>query len=160
AESLAEAAPGIPEAICGTVGWQFGALWTLDPAERVLRCVDVWRAEKADADDFEVATRTRTFAAGTGLPGRVLESGTPAWIPDVVADRNFPRAPLASRARLHGAFGFPILVGDEVLGVIEAFRPKIEEPDQELLQLMGAIGSHIGEFIERKEAERAVRVSE
>ena len=40
-------------------------------------------------------------------------SGKPAWIPDVLDDPNFPRAPVASHARLHGAFGFPILLGGE-----------------------------------------------
>ncbi len=52
------------------------------------------------------------------------------------------------------------MLGDVVLGMIEAFSPKIEEPDDRLLELMAAIGSQIGQFIERKEAEGAVRVSE
>ncbi|HYT29145.1 MAG TPA: PAS domain S-box protein, partial [Actinomycetota bacterium] len=45
ADSLGDAAPEVLRAICASVGWQFGALWILDQAARVLRCVDVWRAE-------------------------------------------------------------------------------------------------------------------
>jgi PAS domain S-box-containing protein len=78
----------------------------------------------------------------------------------VAKDDNFPRADPAAREGLHGAFGFPILLGDEVLGVLEFFSHQIKEPDADLLSTMSVIGSQIGQFIERKEAERAVLESE
>src|SRR6185295_14847361 len=43
--SLAEAAPGIIQAICETVGGAFGALWEIDRQAKVLRCANVWRLE-------------------------------------------------------------------------------------------------------------------
>ena len=51
---------------------------------------------------------------------------------------------------LHAAFGFPILLGADVLGVIEFFSNEIRRPDQELLDMMATLGSRIGKFIERK----------
>ena len=66
---------------------------------------------------------------------------------------NFPRAAAASREGLHGAFGFPIILGDEVLGVIEFFSPEVREPDDELLKMVIGIGGQIGQFGERKRAE-------
>src|SRR4029434_9716056 len=57
----------------------------------------------------------------------------------------------------HAAFGFPILLGADVLGVIAFFSREIRQPDQELLDLMATLGSQIGQFIERKRAEDAVR---
>ena len=98
----------------------------------------------------------RTFAPGIGLPGRVWASGQPAWIPDVIKDTNFPRAPVAARAGLHGAFGFPIVVGSDILGVMEVFSGEIQQPDEELLRMLAAIGSQIGQFMKRKQAEEAV----
>ena len=74
-------------------------------------------------------SRRTTFARGVGLPGRVWASGQPAWIPDVVTDPNFPRARVAARAGLHGAFGFPIVVGSDILGVMEVFSGEIQQPD-------------------------------
>ena len=68
-------------------------------------------------------------------------SGDPAWIPDVTRDPNFPRADVAIQEGLHGAFGFPIRSGSELLGVIEFFSPRIEQPDDDLLQLFAAVGS-------------------
>ncbi|TMK98619.1 MAG: GAF domain-containing protein [Actinobacteria bacterium] len=99
------------------------------------------------------------FSPGIGLPGRVWKSGRPAWIPDVDKDPNFPRAPAAALEGLHGAFGFPILLGGMVLGVMEFFSREIREPDDLLLQTMGVIGSQIGQFMQRLAAQESLRES-
>jgi PAS domain S-box-containing protein len=46
------------------------------------------------------------------------------------------------------------------LGVIEFFSREIRQPDQELLNVLATIGSQIGQFIERKRGEEALRESE
>src|SRR5262249_28993759 len=58
------------------------------------------------------------------------------------------------------AFGFPILCGGAVLGVMEFFSHEFREPDLDLLQMFGAIGSQVGQFIERRRAEDALKDSE
>lgn len=57
------------------------------------------------------------------------------------------------------AFGFPILLGQEVLGVLKLFTRARQEPDSELVEIMSAIGSHIGQLIDRKRADEALRRS-
>ena len=57
---------------------------------------------------------------------------------------------LQLKAGLHAAFGFPILIGNDVIGIIEFFSHEIREPDEPLLNMMSAIGSQIGQFIRRK----------
>jgi PAS domain S-box-containing protein len=94
-----------------------------------------------------------TFAPGDGLPGRVWECGEPVWIPDVVADSNFPRAAIAAHDGLHGAFGLPILSRGSVVAVMEFFSREIRKPDEELLQMLSTVGAQIGRFMERKRAE-------
>jgi PAS domain S-box-containing protein len=157
---LADAVPEILQAICESLGWEMAAVWRVDPQERVLRCSDIWHAPASLANEFVALCRRTTFAHGVGLPGRVWFGGEPAWIPDVVADTNFPRASAAARAGLHGAFGFPIVVGSDILGVIEAFSAEIQQPDRELLRMLAAIGSQIGQFMKRKQAEEALRQGE
>jgi PAS domain S-box-containing protein len=61
---------------------------------------------------------------------------------------------------LHSAFGYPVVVGDRTLGVIEFFTKRISEPDDALLEMMGTIAGSIGQFLERKEAEDELRRSE
>jgi PAS domain S-box-containing protein len=156
---LADAAPKILQAMCESLGWQVGAVWGADPQTGELRCRDVWQApafRTGAADEFVDLNRRTTFAPGVGLPGRVWIGCQPAWITDVVADTNFPRATAAARAGLHGAFAFPIKVGTDILGVIEAFSGEIQHPDEDLLRMLAAIGSQIGQFMKRKEAEEEV----
>ena len=156
--SLQEAAPQILKNICETLEWAVGTVWKLDRKEGVLRCVETWQTPAANATEFASATRSHTFDRGIGLPGRVWANAAALWIEDVTRDANFPRAPVASRAGLHSAFGFPILLGGEVLGVLEFFSHQIRQPDTKLLNLLSAVGSQIGQFIERTEAEAALRL--
>lgn len=151
--SLVQAAPDILRAVCTTFGWQTGALWTIEPDLDLLQCVSVWHISPPSSPEFEAATRNRTFARGDGLPGRVWASGQPAWIPDISADNNIPRAQAAARGGLRACLGFPIAVGGSVVGVMEFFSREIRQPDQKLLEMLGALGSQIGQFVERKRAE-------
>jgi signal transduction histidine kinase/CheY-like chemotaxis protein len=60
---------------------------------------------------------------------------------------------LAETSGLRAGFGFPIQLGEEVIGVIEFFSQEIRQPDQELLEMIGNVGRQIGQFQERKRAE-------
>ena len=158
APSLHEAAPQILKNICETLEWAAGTAWKLDKKEGILRCVETWHIPTANVSEFSALTRSHTFDRGIGLPGRVWQEVDALWIEDVTRDSNFPRVPIASKEGLHSAFGFPILLADEVLGVLEFFSHQIRQPDTKLLKLLSAIGSQIGQFIERTEAEAALRL--
>jgi PAS domain S-box-containing protein len=160
AATIEEVTPRILQAMGECLGWDAGALWRVDREAQALRCVDLWHKASIEVPEFERVSREFTFVPGLGLPGRVWSSLAPEYIPDVVPDENFPRGPTAEREGLHAAFGFPILLGGEVLGVIELFSREIRQPDQELLNMLVTIGSQIGQFIERKRAEAELRESE
>jgi signal transduction histidine kinase/integral membrane sensor domain MASE1/CheY-like chemotaxis protein len=147
-------------AICENLEWDVGALWGVDRAAGVMRCLGVWSRPGLHAAEFLAVTRSTTFERGVGLPGRVWAAGQPAWIPDVVRDTNFPRAPIASRVGLHAGFGFPIRIHDDVEGVIEFFSRDIEEPDEPLLQVVGTMGVQLGQFLERRRAEESLQRSQ
>jgi sigma-B regulation protein RsbU (phosphoserine phosphatase) len=155
--SLEEAIPRILAAVCENLEWDVGAMWRVDEAAGVIGAVDTFRRPGVPGGAFEELSRTIRFQAGVGLPGRVWASAGPAWIPDVVLDDNFPRAAVAGPEGLHGAFGFPIALAGRVLGALEFFSREIRPPDPDLLQTMSVIGSQVGQFMERMEAERALR---
>jgi len=157
AQTLASATPRILQAICTSLGWSVGAIWRVDQEEKLVRCVEAWQMPAASAGEFDRYTHSQAFPPNVGLPGRVWSAAQPVWIEDVTRDSNFPRARIAAREGLHAAFGFPILLKGEVLGVLEFFSQQIQKPDRRLLEMMGAIGSQIGQFIERLEAEDALR---
>jgi PAS domain S-box-containing protein len=153
ASTFAEAVPKILEAVCTALGWEHGALWIIDREAEVLSCSQVWPAESLAFPEFHAISRTSTFPRGMGLPGRVWATTQPAWIRDVIHDPNFPRAGVAAREGLHAAFGFPILLRGEVLGVMEFFSRDIRPPDDDLLSMFASIGNQVGLFVERRRAQ-------
>ncbi|HEY2971234.1 MAG TPA: PAS domain S-box protein [Pyrinomonadaceae bacterium] len=158
--TINEGASKVLQAVCESLGWEYGALWTVDRRSNGLRCSQVWQAPGTEADEFENASRQFVFAPGIGLPGRVWNDNQPVWIPDVAEDANFSRSADAARAGLHSACAFPIQFRSEILGVVEFFSRSIREPDAELLAMMVTIGSQIGQFIQRKRVEEALGESE
>jgi PAS domain S-box-containing protein len=154
ARSFDEAAPPVLEALRSTLGAELSALWLPDAAGRSLRCAALSTSEQPSSlEPFVEQTFALPFACGEGLPGRVWQTRRPAWISDVPADPNFPRASAATSAGLHSGVGFPILIGDEFFGVIEFFFGQQLAPDPAVLNMMAAIGSEIGQFIQRTRIE-------
>jgi PAS domain S-box-containing protein len=153
ASTFADAAPKILQALSEALGWEHGALWTVERERDVLRCTDIWTAPGRQFPQFDAASREMTFTRGLGLPGRVWLTGQPVWIPDVIDDPNFPRAAIARREGLHAAFGFPVLLNGEVLSVMEFFSREVREPDEALLSMLAGVGSQIGLFFARRRAQ-------
>jgi PAS domain S-box-containing protein len=160
APSPREAIPRVFQTICESLGWDMGALWHVDREAHVLRYGESWHRPAAELASFMGASRRHTFAAGVGLPGRVWASAEPAWIIDVTADPNFPRAPLAKAAGLQSAFAFPLRLGTDLLGVMEFFSHGRRPPDDDLLRMVATVGGQLGHFLERARAEEARRDGE
>ena len=158
--TIHEATPEILRAVCESIGWQVGILWQVDADVPVLCCVEIWQASPDRFSRFVKMTQEMSFSKGVGLPGRTWEEAQPVWITDAVHDSNFPRAPMASEEGLHAAFAFPIQLGSTFFGVMEFFSREIQAPDQALLHQMLSVGSQIGQFMQRKNTEMALRESE
>ena len=153
APSLDEAAREIVRAICASLRWDTGGVWIVDEPEGHLSPLAVWHDPEARVKTFTAASLTFRFEKGIGLPGRIWRSGQPAWIENVTVDGNFPRAFIAARAGLRGAFGFPILIDGQVVGVVDFFSRRIRPPDPDLLGMCATLGSEIGQYIQRRRLE-------
>jgi PAS domain S-box-containing protein len=160
ATTLVSAVPAILQSLCENLGWQLGVIWNVDHEHNVLRYVNSWQEATTNRQAFIAVNQQTTFGPGTGLPGQIWLSHQPTWISDLSQATNFLRSLSAGREGLQAVFGFPILLADEILGVIECFSDRIQEPDADLLQMMAAIGSQIGQFMERKRTEEALRESQ
>jgi PAS domain S-box-containing protein len=147
------------EAIGSSLGWQVGAVWELRRDDGKLHCVRGWHAGKG-APEFEALTEQLALEPGEGLPGRVLSTGEPTWIADAPSDANLPRAHAAQRSGLHTALGFPLHSPPGIVGVMEFFSRERLEPDRRLLETIGVLGSQVGQFVARRQAEAEVRASE
>jgi len=150
AGSVEDALRSALDRICAYTGWPVGHAYVVDVPSGEL-VPSVWHLEKPKFfEAFHRASDERRFRTGVGLPGRVLESGKPAWIKDVRFDDNFPRAKAARDIGVRGAFGFPVLAGEEVVAVLEFFSDVPADPDLPLLETMAHIGGQLGRVIERQ----------
>lgn len=156
--NISEAMQKILHVICENGRWVIGEIWLIDKDNDVLRLNTIWNKPLLEASEFEAIGRKITFQKGIGLPGKVWERGKPAWIIDIGSDANFLRWSVAFKIGLHSAFAFPIKSSGEVMGVMSFFSRDVEPPDDDMLQMFDAIGSQIGNFIERKKAEENLRI--
>ena len=160
AETLEVAAQAALEAVCAHTGWPIGHLYLVNSLGD-LDPTGVWCTTNPERTAlFREVTERTVLRAGEGLPGRVLEAGAPVWITDVMADANFPRARAGAEIGVHGAFGLPVLVGDEVVGVLEFFAESVQDADAGLLELMRPLGVQLGRVVERSRAAAALTASE
>jgi PAS domain S-box-containing protein len=151
--TINQAMPQILQGICESLGWDLSEIWMVDQQANLLRLLNSWYKISSKMQEFEIFSQQITFAPGIGLPGRVWASGEPVWMTDVVKDNDFVRSQIAGQVELHGAFGFPIRSGKNILGVITCFSHEIQQPDPDLAKVMNSIGEQVGQFIERKQAE-------
>jgi signal transduction histidine kinase len=149
------------ERICAHAGWPVGHLYLpAEPYSNQLLPAGIWYLEDpALFENFRNITEVTPFKAGEGLPGRVIASAKPAWIIDVTKDPNFPRAQHAKNIGVKAAFAFPILIGDEIVGVMEFFSTQAVEPDSKMLEIMAQVGTQLGRVLERKRAEEGIKRS-
>jgi two-component system cell cycle sensor histidine kinase/response regulator CckA len=155
--SLAEAGSQILEAIASGGDWVYGGIWVYDENNRVLRCRTTWHSPSERLEQFAVVSRSMEFRKGQGLPGRVWASKKPTWVYDVTSDTNFPRAAAAKEVELHGGFAFPLWVEGSINGIIELFSHQTVQPDEDLLNMVEALGTQIGLFIERRRIEQELQ---
>lgn len=140
--------------MCGQLGWAAASFWILDETSNYLKCEMHFSVEKLDA--FRDATMRLVLKRGEGLPGQVWLTESPIWMPDVTKESNFPRAPHAQLADLHAAFALPVTLRGKFIGVFEFFSKTISEPDTELVNAFGVVGTELGQLIERRRFEAAL----
>jgi PAS domain S-box-containing protein len=148
-QSLTDAGPQIIQTIAASGAWVFGSIWLKSESDTSLRCTATWHGEEPELAAFAEVTRATALTGSMGLPGRVATAAEPSWVEDVQADGTFIRASAAKTGQLRGAFAFPLTADGAVNGVLELFSKSIVHPDDDLLQLVGALGTQVGHFIER-----------
>jgi len=140
--------------VCDKTGWALGQAWIPRQDGTGLDCCPSWFAADEKLEEFISYSRRITILPGRGLPGRVLSSRQPVWIPDVTNDPNFPRVDAARKSGLKAALGVPIVSGDEIIAVLEFFLSEPREEDERLVKVISAVAAQIGLVCERKLAEQ------
>lgn len=156
--TIEEAVPRVLQAVCEHLGWVVGAFWSIDPEADVLHLTEVWSAPSVRTTNFERAIRATRFERGSGLPGRVWATRTPEIVSPLPYRETRPTWAAARAEGLRAGIASPVMLGGEVLGVVVFFRHELRTADRNAIDIMATIGSQIGQFIERRRAERSLRL--
>jgi diguanylate cyclase (GGDEF)-like protein len=140
-------------AICQTEGWEAGRYFRADEQAGLLRFVTAWNTPDAALAPFIAGSARLTFTRGEGIAGRVWVSGEPIWIPEVSADSRVVNVTLSSETRIRSLFVFPVTAEGRTIGVLATFSRLARAPDERLMQAVHVLGSQLGQFLQRMDAE-------
>jgi diguanylate cyclase (GGDEF)-like protein/PAS domain S-box-containing protein len=160
AEDTATGLRAVMRAVCEAEGWACGRYFELDEPAGKLRFQDAWCIADAGFERFVERSRALQFGPGEGLVGRVLESALPMWTADGSTDSRVREKKLAEGTGIRGAFAFAAVSGGRTVGVLSFSSARVREPDVRLVEASSVIGSHVGQFLQRKRAEESLRSSE
>ncbi|MGP1609109.1 MAG: CHASE domain-containing protein, partial [Burkholderiales bacterium] len=160
-KSLVELFPVVIHTICRNMGWEFGVAWVWNRDAQGLKFCASWGADAPEVHEFVEDSMQRTIkpqpGEQQGLIRRTFAAGEAVWLNDVAPAQGFRRAHLIWSAGLHGAFAFPLLRGNEVVGVMEFYHRGTREPEKALIGTAQSIGRQIGQYMGRRDAEEALK---
>ena len=156
--TLADGAAALVQTMCECFDWQAGEAWQVSPESDSLTFLDGY-SSRQDLVGFGPGVRPFAFEIGLGLSMRILQSRDIVWTTDL-AGSDSERATLARKAGLKFALGIPINCSGRPLAILTFFSQSSREPDAELLQILDSIAGQIGQIVERKQAQDALRASE
>ncbi|HVJ24566.1 MAG TPA: diguanylate cyclase, partial [Burkholderiales bacterium] len=157
ASSAAEGVRTVLKAICANEGWKCGRFFRVDEAAGLLRFDEAASYHDAGFEALTARSRGLTFGRGEGLVGTVWQSGKALWVSDTWRDARVQQV-LAHEPELRSTFVFPVLAQGAVTGVVTMWNDRIGEPDLRLQDSIELIGSLLGQFLRRKDAEAALAV--
>jgi CheY-like chemotaxis protein len=128
---------------------------------------DIWDADQEQLEFFELcleASAHERFVPPRGLPGEVAHAHEARWLPDLAVATNFPRALAVGGG---AAWAFPVLVGTEVVAVVEFLDPHPRAVDTSLLALASSLSVQLahafrwerlraGDIADRQRLEAAI----
>jgi len=155
ASDINEAAPRIMLILRETLDLDFGILWWLGPNQRVLRSKAVSsRPDLEFLEGFALKRPAHTWREGQGLPGMVWRE----LLPVCAEAASLSTSPATEAPKLlKTALAFPIQSAASVFGVLEFWTRRSLRSNPALLSMLTAIGSEVGQFIQRRNAETALR---
>jgi signal transduction histidine kinase len=150
-------APIILDTLCTTTNWDFGDIWLHSEDKRSIVCRHTWfKTDDPALINFNRITRDTIMHLEEGWPGLVLQSGDPVTLNSFSTDPRTVRAEAAQKANLNAALLIPLLAESKPIGILELLRREPMHPDHDLLSQLVSAGNQIAQFIQRREAERAL----
>jgi len=158
--SLNEGMDKIFKIIGDSMGWKMGIFWVRDKTFDALSYRNVWLSPSHQDPvhtKFLSGSIELKFQRGEGLPGIAWEKGKITWMADLAKDLDLNRGPLVENSGFRSGIALPIYSSSGFAGVMEFFSTETFHPDEEIIRSLSNAGFQIGQFVQRKLAESALK---
>jgi signal transduction histidine kinase/CheY-like chemotaxis protein len=154
ASDIHEALQFAVDRICAHTQWPVGHAYLQMPEDSgAWVSTEIWHVDElARFAAFQQATQRFRLVPGVDLIGRVVVHAKPAWSDEIRTDPTFGRAQAAKQAGLQVGVACPLLMGKEVVGVLEFFATEAMAPEAPLLDILAQLGTQLGRIVERQRA--------
>ncbi len=145
--------------VCQQQGWSFAHALGPDPhdADELIQLGAAYEGARGRSAEARTLLQRQLPRRGSGVVGRVLAAGQAEWTTELEAHMVPARAAAARAAGFQTLLVFPVLVGAEVVAVLEFFSDRAVTPDERALTAMGSIGMQLGQVAQRERATEEVR---
>jgi PAS domain S-box-containing protein len=152
AESLPQAIEAALQRICLHTDWPAGHAFL--PSEQdpgTFLDSGLWSVtHREDAATFRALCGGQALRSGKDRVDAVIRSGEPCWTTDLSEERSTGCRKALRALKLKSILAFPVLLGDQVVAVLEFFSREDSPPSEELLQAMRLVGAQLGRVAERR----------
>lgn len=155
APSLQMAAPKILSILCIELGWEIACFWLKEEEQELIKHAFFFSSkELPHLKEFKEKTIDLKFSLKESVGDALSSSDNICFYSDLMEYDRLIRKNEAIRAGLHSYIRFPVFFEDKFFGAIELFTQKTNMRDDELIKVLHDIGSEIGMFIERQNAQQ------
>jgi PAS domain S-box-containing protein len=102
-----------------------------------------------------VAAAARSeFSPGEGVVGHAIAEASPVWETNLAAAGTSRLGTAAVACGMQSALACPVLIGSEVVAIVELFSASGVQPEGAFLEIMKHVGTQLGRVIERDRLQR------
>ena len=148
--------------VCELTSWSIGHAYLPRNADGNpdLIPTGIWNSDdKHSLTELQSVTQAQCVQNGVDIPSLILTTKLPQWISDIDSGIQGHRLDALKRLGVRSACGFPVVIRDELVAVLEFFSFDRLERDDGLLTILRSVGEQIGRAIERRRAEDALHAA-
>jgi diguanylate cyclase (GGDEF)-like protein/PAS domain S-box-containing protein len=155
-DDIDQVMPRMIETLCVSLGWHCGVYRALAKDGLRLRCTYDWGTASPTVQVFLAGQREMETPVGHGLAGRAWQADQSVAVRGI-DDADAGCAAPGNPASFECGIAFPIRSGETTLGVVECFGGELGWAEDLLPHLLTSVSAQIGQYLQRKQAEQALR---
>lgn len=152
--TLEDALPHIIRSFCLNLDWDLGEFWQIDTETKLLSYKANYNQFIDEFPEYKELESTHKPYSESEFLNKVLSENN--FILAEVRNKDIsPENTSTNLMSFQTVFGFPIVNGEEQLGIITLFSQKVQKIEF-MLPIVTAVSSQIGQFIKRKQTEESL----